>query len=81
MKPSSCVLDIPPLRFLKEAHGSVSPYILSIINTSLLTGSVPAYFKDATVQPLLKKPSWKKALPDFFTFVKAEKPSSYNNAL
>jgi len=30
---------------------------VSIINSSLVSGIVPSYFKHATVQPLLKKPN------------------------
>ncbi len=46
-----------PVRFLKEVYGLVSPYTVSVINMSQLTDSVPVYFKNAIVQPLLKKPS------------------------
>lgn len=55
IKHSSCALDILHGRFLKEVNGSVSPYIVAIINMSLLTGSVPAYFKNAIVQHFWKK--------------------------
>lgn len=35
--------------------GSIGPCLVSIINSSLQSGCVPAYFKHAVVQPLLKK--------------------------
>ena len=57
MKPTTCSSDILPSRLLKEAFDSLGPSILSIINSSLLSGNVPPYFKHAIVQPIIKKPS------------------------
>ena len=57
MKSSSSPLDVLPTFMLKDAISSVGPSLVSIINTSLVSGSVPAYFKEAVVQPLLKKPN------------------------
>ena len=57
MKSSSCPLDIIPTTFLKENILTVAPSVLSIINCSLSTGTVPSNFKNALIQPLLKKPS------------------------
>ena len=57
MKSSSSPLDILPTSMLKEVFSSVGPSLLSIINTSIASGSVPSYFKEAVVQPLLKKPN------------------------
>ena len=55
MKSTSCPLDPIPTRLLKEILPTVSPHILSIVNSSLSSGSVPVPFKTATVSPLLKK--------------------------
>ena len=57
MKTSSCPLDIIPTAFLKENIMTVAPTIVSIMNCSLSTGIVPSHFKNALVQPLLKKAS------------------------
>ena len=40
---------------LKECIDELSPYIATIINNSLRTGTVPDIFKKAIVKPLLKK--------------------------
>ncbi len=57
VKPSACPLDVVPTRLLKETMPTVGPFISSIINSSLISGLVPAYFKTALVKPLLKKPN------------------------
>ena len=57
MKTTSCSLDIIPTAFLKENIMTVAPTILSIMNRSLSSGIVPSNFKNAVVQPLLKKVS------------------------
>lgn len=44
-----------PTGLLKKVMPTVGPNILSIVNSSLTSVSVPAYFKTALVQPLLKK--------------------------
>ena len=56
MSPSSSPLDTIPSKLLKESIESVSPALLSIINSSLTSGVVPDQFKTACVQPLLKGP-------------------------
>lgn len=40
--------------------------MLTIINRSLVTGSVPRYFKQAVIHPLLKKPDADPSLPQNF---------------
>lgn len=56
LKPVGSPYDpIPPL-FLKEVFSTIGPTILTILNSSLTSGMVPKNFKDAIVQPLLKKP-------------------------
>lgn len=56
-KPSVSHLDIIPTRLFKELVDTLAPSVPSIINTSLLTGTAPADFKHATVQPVLIKDS------------------------
>lgn len=41
----------------KEIIRSIGPCLASIINSSLESGRVPSYFKQAVVQPLVKKPN------------------------
>ena len=55
MRISSSPLDILPTTLLKQVFCSISSPLLSIINSSLSSGCVPSYFKQAVVQPLLKK--------------------------
>uniref|UniRef100_A0A669D7L0 Reverse transcriptase domain-containing protein n=1 Tax=Oreochromis niloticus TaxID=8128 RepID=A0A669D7L0_ORENI len=55
-KLSSCSLDFLPASLFKNVFYSTGPCILTIINTSLASGIVPAYFKTAVIHPLLKKP-------------------------
>ncbi len=57
MKPATCPLDIIPTVLLKDVFATIGPSILSIVNSSIITGTVPSYFKHAVVQPLLKKPN------------------------
>uniref|UniRef100_A0A3P9JT56 Reverse transcriptase domain-containing protein n=1 Tax=Oryzias latipes TaxID=8090 RepID=A0A3P9JT56_ORYLA len=57
LRPSYCPGDSIPPRLLKEVFSSIGPWVVSFINTSLLSGCVPAAFKHAVVQPLLKKSS------------------------
>ena len=63
MTSATCPLDIIPTAFLKDVFDVAGPSILSIINSSLATGSVPTCFKHAVVQPLLKKPNLDPTLP------------------
>lgn len=50
-----CHLDTIPSRLFKEVFDTIGPHVLTIINTSLLPGTVPLDFKRAIVHPLLKK--------------------------
>ena len=53
----SCPLDPIPTKILKECIEPLLPVLLKIINTSLATSTVPDLFKQASITPLLKKPS------------------------
>ncbi len=55
MKPSFCHSDVLPSQIFKEAFPALSQVFTAIINSSLTNGIVPASFKHAIVQPLLKK--------------------------
>ncbi|XP_058653551.1 uncharacterized protein LOC131553157 [Onychostoma macrolepis] len=55
MKPSFCHSDVLPSQIFKEVFPALSPVVTAIINNSLTNGIVPASFKHAIVQPLLKK--------------------------
>uniref|UniRef100_A0A8C6W0R4 Reverse transcriptase domain-containing protein n=1 Tax=Nothobranchius furzeri TaxID=105023 RepID=A0A8C6W0R4_NOTFU len=65
VKTSACPLDILPSLF-KSAFQSMGPSVFSIINVSLVSGQVPAYFKNAVIHPLLKKPSLDPSLHSSF---------------
>uniref|UniRef100_A0A8C6KM71 Reverse transcriptase domain-containing protein n=1 Tax=Nothobranchius furzeri TaxID=105023 RepID=A0A8C6KM71_NOTFU len=66
MKTSACPLDILPSSLFKSAFQSIGPSVLSIINASLVSGQVPAYFKNAVIHPLLKKTSLDPSLHSSF---------------
>lgn len=66
MKASSSPLDTLPTSLLKEVISSVGPSLVHIINSSINSGSVPSYFKQAVVQPLLKKPNLDPSLPNHY---------------
>lgn len=55
MTPSSSPLDILPTTMFLKTFGSIGPCIVEIINQSLQTGVIPAFFKQAAVEPKLKK--------------------------
>lgn len=54
LRPTNCPSDNIPSRLLKEVFDTVGTSILSLINTCLVSGCVPAHFKHAVVEPLLK---------------------------
>ncbi len=56
-KSSTSPYDVVPSDFLKEALDIVGPSIQVIINSCLVSGTVPVFLKHAVVQPLLKKPN------------------------
>uniref|UniRef100_A0A8C5AN71 Reverse transcriptase domain-containing protein n=1 Tax=Gadus morhua TaxID=8049 RepID=A0A8C5AN71_GADMO len=56
LKPSGSPADIVPPRLFKEIFPTIGPSFTAVINSSLSSGVVPAQFKHAVVQPLLKKP-------------------------
>lgn len=72
LKPSTCSLDILHPRLLKLFIDSVGQGFVSFLNKSLLTGSVLAGLKVATVTPLLMKPSRHttvlKEIPSYWSF-------------
>ena len=51
----SCELDPIQTCLLKQSMDSLLPVITDIINASLLQSTVPQYFRQAIVRPLLKK--------------------------
>lgn len=53
--PANCHLDSIPSRIFKAVFNTVGSSLRFLINTSLSSGCVPAAFKHAVVQPLLKK--------------------------
>uniref|UniRef100_A0A3B3HP02 Reverse transcriptase domain-containing protein n=1 Tax=Oryzias latipes TaxID=8090 RepID=A0A3B3HP02_ORYLA len=55
LRPSSCPGDCIPPRLLKEVFDTIGPWIVGLLNSSLVSGCVPAAFKHAVVHPLLKK--------------------------
>ena len=59
LRASNCPSDCLPARFLKDStvFDSVAPFLLRLMNVILSSGCVPAAFKHAVVQPLLKKPN------------------------
>jgi hypothetical protein len=54
LRPSDSPLDIVSSKIIKQAFDTVGPSVLNIINSCLVSGSVPAIFKHAVVQPLIK---------------------------
>jgi len=63
MKISSSPLDIIRTSLFKNVCDTIDPHLLSIIHFSLTSGCVPAFFKQASVKPLLKKPNLDTSLP------------------
>ena len=59
LQSSNCPSDCLPSRLLKDPTvlDTVAPFLLLLINTIFSSGCVPAAFKHAVVQPLLKKPN------------------------
>ena len=55
LKPSTPPNDAIPPQIIKDAFETIGPSILVIINSCLVSGTVPLCFKHAVVQPLLKK--------------------------
>ncbi len=62
MKCSGSKPDTIPARLFKDVFPSISPILTAIVNCSLAKGVVPASFKHAVVQPLLKKPQLDPAM-------------------
>ena len=64
LRPSNWPSDCLSPCLLKDATvlDTVAPFLLLLINTILTSGCVPAAFKHAVVQPLLKKPNLDPAI-------------------
>ena len=56
LKPSGSPADVVPPRLFKEVLPTIAQAFTAVVNSSLLSGVVPAQYKHAVVQPLLKKP-------------------------
>ncbi len=54
-KSSTCQLDPLPTPLVKACLPALSPLITKIVNASLVSGSVPSFFKSAIITPILKK--------------------------
>jgi len=51
----TCQLDPVPTWLVKDMSNLLSPFIALLVNKSLVTGCFPAKFKEAIIQPLLKR--------------------------
>uniref|UniRef100_A0A8C6KM62 Reverse transcriptase domain-containing protein n=2 Tax=Nothobranchius furzeri TaxID=105023 RepID=A0A8C6KM62_NOTFU len=56
MKPAGSSVDCLPAKLVRDSVSALSPALMNIFNISLSTGVFPKVFKDAVVQPILKKP-------------------------
>ena len=56
-KPTTSFVDPCSTKFMLNFLDILLPIFVIIINMSLMTGTVPTAFKQASVRPLLKKPS------------------------
>uniref|UniRef100_A0A3P9K7F1 Reverse transcriptase domain-containing protein n=1 Tax=Oryzias latipes TaxID=8090 RepID=A0A3P9K7F1_ORYLA len=56
LKATSSPLDPVPPRFFKQVWATLRTSVTEIINSSLSSGVVPTFCKEAVVEPLLKKP-------------------------
>ena len=54
--PQCCALDPIPTALIKTCYEDLVPVITKIVNYSLLSGSVPQYFKQELVRRLCKSP-------------------------
>ncbi len=57
LKSSTCYLDTLPTSFFKSVLNCLEADLLEVVNTSLLSGTLPNSLKTAVVKPLLKKRS------------------------
>ena len=64
MKTSPSPVDILPTSGPKNALESIDPCLVSVINSSMQSGCVPAYFKHVVVQLLLKKTNFDLYIPN-----------------
>ncbi len=53
-KSSTCQLDPLPTPLVKACLPALSPLITKIVHASLVSGSVPSFFKSAIITPILK---------------------------
>ncbi len=54
--------DRVPTKLLKQVIEVIGPFVLSIINKSVISGIIPIYCKHAIVRPSLKKPNLNKSI-------------------
>jgi len=66
IKPSSSFLDVVLTSLFLKVFDHSGPYLVNIINLSLQSGVVPSSFKQAIVNPILKKPSLDHSVPNNF---------------
>ena len=57
INPTHCPSGVIPSQLFRDIFSVICPFILAIVNSALATGGVPSTFKQASVQPLLKKTS------------------------
>ena len=57
LSSKNCVSDPLPTWMIKHYLPVRLPFIINIVNFSLLTSTVPNQFKSAVITPILKKPS------------------------
>jgi len=55
MKAKSCALDAIRTDLLKSSVDVIIPFVVNLVNSSLVSGIVPQCFKQAIIRPLLKK--------------------------
>lgn len=77
MKSSFCPMDVVPTVLFVQVFDSIGPCIVEMLNSSLLTGVVPIFFKHAVVMPVLKKQIWirysLKAIGQYLNFHSCQK--------
>ena len=57
MSGKSCILDAIPGVLLRDCYETLLPVIARIVNLSLANAIVPTKFKEAALNPIIKKAS------------------------
>ena len=73
-----CALDPIPSWLLKRIASLITPFLVSIFNSSFKSGTVLQGLKLACVTPILKKPNLNQSEPSFY---QEENQYLYNNKL